>query len=198
MLDTIPLKKRKPRRILPTKKPKVSIPVNNMSTGMGLNKNTKLKPWVIVVLVLGVVVTGILVYRSSRASISGEFAVPRNISDIQNYIDSLTLQDPTARIVTVNNYAEFSYMPSTTENVATVAYYIDGKIYIASTKKPYNLILDTTRISNGDHTITAVAYNAAEVPIAAVQKKITVNNSADLVRTLNNIITYPWNWFFRL
>lgn len=197
MLDTIPLKKKSPKKSLSGGRN-----INHLSVGgdksKGLRSKGKLKPWVLAILVLGIVVTGIVVYRSSQASTSGLGAIPQNITDIQNYIDSLSLQNPNAKSATVNNYAEFTYTPKTTEEVKTVGYYIDGKMYATSNKPPYNIAIDTTRIANGEHEITAVGFNNQDVPVAAVQKNILVENNSNILRSVNNIITYPWNWLFRL
>jgi len=197
MLDTIPLKKRKSKKILSRHKN-----INHLATTdnprRGLSSQGKLKPWIVAILVLGVVITGIVVYRSSQASSTGLGSVPQNITDIQNYIDSLSIQNPSSKNVVVNNYAEFTYTPKTTEQVKTVAYYIDGKIYSTSNKPPYGIVIDTTRVTNGEHEIIAVAFNQEDVPVAAVQKNITISNTGDILRSVNNVITYPWNWLFGL
>lgn len=197
MLDTIPLKKRKSKKVLSRHKN-----INHLSTNgnpsKGLRSKDKLKPWVVAILVLGVVITGIVVYRSSQASSSGVGSVPQNITDIQNYIDSLSINNPSSKNVTVDNYAEFTYTPKTTEQVKTVAYYIDGRIYTTTNKPPYGIVIDTTRIANGEHEIIAVAFNQDDVPVAAVQKNITISNTGDILRSVNNVITYPWNWLFGL
>lgn len=197
MLDTIPLKKRKSKKVLSRHKNINHLSTNN-NPSKGLRSKDKLKPWVVAILVLGVVITGIVVYRSSQASTSGVSSVPQNITDIQNYIDSLSINNPSSKNVTVNNYAEFTYTPKTTEQVKTVAYYIDGKIYTTTSKPPYSIVIDTTRIANGEHEIIAVAFNQDDVPVAAVQKNITIENNGDILRSVNNVITYPWNWLFGL
>lgn len=197
MLDTIPLKKRKAQKALSGNKNAHTNSGGNISSG-GLSNQTKLKPWILVLLILIVTITGIVVYRSTQASSSTVGSVPGDITDIQNYIDSLVIVTPSTKNINVSNYAQFSYTPKTSGAVSLVAYYIDGKMYVTSTKAPYSISIDTTRIDNGDHEITAVAFNDDDVPIAAVRKTISVNNNVDILRSANNIVTYPWNWLFRL
>lgn len=195
MLDTIPLKKK-------NKSSKKSISTEHVSTNStqrsSLHSKNRLKPWILVVLVLGVVVTGIVVYRSSQASSNGLGAVPQNITDIQNYIDSLSIKTPNAKNIDVSNYAEFTYAPKTDTTVKTVVYYLDGNMYGTTTKPPYSMIIDTTRIPNGEHELVAVAFSNEDVPVAAVQKTISVNNDSSILKSVNNVVTYPWNWLFRL
>lgn len=197
MLDTIPLKKNDSKKSHIARK-NVNNHTSSSNQGGSLHGKVRLRPWILVLLVLGVVVTGILVYRSSQASTSGTGIIPQNITDIQNYIDSLSISEPNTKKVTTNNYAEFTYVPKTSESVKTVAYYIDGNIYTTSTKSPYSITVDTNRIANGEHQITAVAFNNQDVPVAAVQRNIIVSNNGDILRSINNVITYPWNWLFRL
>ena len=196
MLDTIPLKKKNSQK-------SHSKNNNSLSSGAksnigGMNSKSKLNTWVLILLILGVVVAGIVVYRSTQASSSGVNSIPQSITDIQNYIDSLAIVTPNAKSIEVSNYAEFTYVPKTTEKVSGVGYYIDGNLYATVNKSPYNISIDTSRIANGKHDITAVAFNSDEVPVAAVHKTISVSNSQDILKSANNIITYPWNRFFRL
>ena len=196
MLDTIPLKKNNTQKA--NSKNNNSLSSGAKSNIGGLNSKNKLNPWVLILLILVVVVTGIVVYRSTRASSSGVNSIPQSITDIQNYIDSLAIVTPNAKSIEVSNYAEFTYVPKTTEEVSGVGYYIDGNLYATVDKSPYNISIDTSRISNGKHDITAVAFNGDEVPVAAVHKTISVSNNQDILKSANNIITYPWNRFFRL
>lgn len=196
MLDTIPLKKKNAQKA--HSKNKNSLSSGSKSNVGGLNSKNKLNTWVLVLLIAAIVVTGIVVYRSTRASSSGVSSIPQSITDIQNYIDSLTIVTPNAKSIEVSNYAEFTYVPKTTEQVLSVGYYIDGNLYTTVNKSPYSISIDTSRISNGRHDITAVAFNNDEVPVAAVHKTILVSNNQDILKSANNIITYPWNRFFKL
>ena len=196
MLDTIALKKKDAQKT--NSKNNNSLSTTGKSNVGRMNSKNKLNPWIVVALVLAVLVTGIIVYRSTRASSSGVNSVPQNITDIQNYIDSLTIEIPNAKSIEVSNYAEFTYTPKTTETVQSVGYYIDGSLYATASKSPYNISIDTSRISNGKHDIIAVAFNSDEVPVAAVHKTIEVSNNIDILKSANNVITYPWNRLFGL
>jgi thermitase len=71
---------------------------------------------------------------------------------------------------------------SATDNVgvAKVELRIDGSLYATATASPYNFFWDTTKASNGSHTLTATAYDAAgNASSSAVT--VTVSNVSDTV-----------------
>jgi hypothetical protein len=45
--------------------------------------------------------------------------------------------------------------------VARVEFYVDSKLLNTDLAAPYLLILNTKQLSNGQHTIDAIAYDAA-------------------------------------
>ena len=45
--------------------------------------------------------------------------------------------------------------------IAHVDFYVDSTLIASDTAAPYTATLDTTTLSNGQHMLTAIAYNTA-------------------------------------
>lgn len=67
--------------------------------------------------------------------------------------------------------------PATTDGtgVTKVEFLVDGVLKLTDTTAPYNYFLDTKTLTNGSHTITAKAYDAAS-NIGTTANTVTVNN----------------------
>ncbi len=151
-----------------------------------------LRPWYLVAIVLAVVVIGIFVVQFSRASTVDQSNIPENLADIQNYISSLVGGNSNAKIVSQSGYVEFTYTPKNQNLTSNVAYYIDGKLANITDTSPYSFVFDTQRYSNGSHTLTVVAFNASGIPVGAITKNLTFDNSNGLLPGLQKTLTYPY------
>ena len=67
-----------------------------------------------------------------------------------------------------------------------VALYVDGTLTLTDTSAPYNFGLDTMVLSNGTHTLSAKAYDAAGNVGTSAPVSVTVNN---IVETLTAVLT---------
>jgi len=161
-------------------------------------KKASINPWQAVMLVVAVAVLGILIIRFSRAAGTEPVSIPLNQTDIQNFVVAQTQTQPVS-MLDVSGYAQFAYTPQqTTVPVTQVAYYLDQKLIETVTQKPYNFILNTTRISNGEHQLTAVAFDSTNAPVAATSKTLNVQNSTGIIQQGKNLVTYPWYALFNL
>lgn len=193
MLDTIPLK----RKSYKTRKHAAHI--GNMHTNTPLHQaKRKIQWWQVVILVLAIAIAGITILRFSRASTAEVIGIPQNITDIQNYVSSLSVKNTQPLQLPMSKYVEFRYEPTSSEQISVVAYYIDGNKVYDTSSQPYHATLDTERLSNGNHNLTAIAFNAGGVPVAAIERTIVVNHTIDTLGNIKNIITYPLNRFFNL
>ncbi len=59
--------------------------------------------------------------------------------------------------------------------VARVDFLVDGNVKASDSTAPYSFNLDTTTLSNGNHTISANAYDTAASPNKGVSNAVTVN-----------------------
>ena len=72
--------------------------------------------------------------------------------------------------------------PGTGQTVASVQFKVDGNNQgAADTTSPYGITLDSTKLSNGQHTITAVVTDSANNTANATPVTITVNNGVTTV-----------------
>jgi hypothetical protein len=69
---------------------------------------------------------------------------------------------------------------SATDNVgvAKVEFYCDGALLGTSVAAPFNMAQDTTRLSNGSHSMTAKAYDGAGNASTSTGTSVNVSNSA--------------------
>src|ERR1019366_10316088 len=68
--------------------------------------------------------------------------------------------------------------PAAGLSIASVQFQVDGAHQGAAvTASPYGIALDTTKLSNGAHSLTAVATDTASVSATSAPVGITVNNS---------------------
>lgn len=78
--------------------------------------------------------------------------------------------DPTPPVVSITSPIDNTTVSgsvqvtmSATDNVGVtrVELYVDSALYATDTTAPYMITLDTTKLSNGNHQLTAIAYDAA-------------------------------------
>lgn len=201
-MDTIPLKRHEPEKMTKKKPTTPQTPLTSIRTmhAKGVaRKRTQSVIWAIVIVVLVVAVTGLVVLRFSRASEQG--TAPLTAEQLQSYIKTqLASQDP-ATINTqlaVSEYAQFQFGSKITPTPAYVSWYVDDVPVAKATTSPFTFVWDSSRYSNGVHTLTAVAYDANDQPLGATKRTVVVDNSDSLVNKARNIVTYPWYWLFQL
>jgi hypothetical protein len=91
---------------------------------------------------------------------------------------------PTASITSPTNGSSASGMltvnatASDDVGVSQVAFSVDGKPVATSTTAPYSASIDTTALSNGTHTLTAVATDTSNNSTASAPVTVTVANTA--------------------
>lgn len=162
-------------------------------------KRTRSVLWAVVIVVIVVAVTGLLVLRFSRASEQG--TAPLTASQLQSYIKTqLATQDPATinKQLAVSQYAQFQFGNKITPTPAYVSWYVDDVPVAKATTSPFTFVWDSSRYSNGVHTLTTVAYDANDQPLGATKRTVVVDNSDSLLNKARNIVTYPWYWLFQL
>lgn len=73
--------------------------------------------------------------------------------------------------------------------VVKVEYYDGLNLIGAATNSPYSFTWDTTKISNGPHTLSAKAYDAAQNPGVSSNVSVTVSNQTTTGDTIAPIVT---------
>jgi peptidoglycan/xylan/chitin deacetylase (PgdA/CDA1 family) len=93
--------------------------------------------------------------------------------------------------VTVSGTVNLSALASDNVGVVGVKFFVDGTTQVGSelTAPPYQAALDTTTLTNGSHTITAVARDAAGNATTSAGVTIAVSNSSGTSAT--NLIQNP-------
>lgn len=200
MLPTIPFKRHRPKshkHQVTVEHPKpVSAHVNKPKSHIGKPKSSIFAGKRRLLLVSGFIVliaiAGIAIIRFSLASSSGSSTVPTNLSEIQNYISTLSKPSSSKSSSILAKSVDFYYTPTDASSTKAVAYYLDGQLVEASTKPPYNYVLETNRYPNGLHTLSVVAFNINSVPIAVITQKYTFKNPSNLLQDIQNTLTYPY------
>lgn len=172
---------------------------HTMQTKSAKSKRRGISPWIIILIVVIVAGAGIAILRFSRASEQG--TAPLTAAQLTAYVNSqIALQDQTtvSAPLTVNNYSEFQFGSKITPTPAYVSYYIDDVPVARASAKPFSLVIDSSRYSNGTHTLTAVAFDSNGQPLGATKRTITINNAGGLLQDAKNVVTYPWYWLFQL
>lgn len=201
-MDTIPLKRHEPEKMTKKKPTTPQTPLTSIRTMQAkgvARKRTHSVIWAVVIVVIVVAVTGLLILRFSRASEQG--TAPLTAAQLQNYIKSqLSTQDPATinKQLAVSQYAQFQFGSKITPSPAYVSWYVDDVPVAKATTSPFTFVWDSSRYSNGVHTLTTVAYDANDQPLGATKRTVVVDNSDSLVNKARNIVTYPWYWLFQL
>ncbi len=204
-MDTIPLKRHEPEKMSKksSKQPLTpQTPLTSIRTmqAKGVSrKKSRSWPWVIVLIVLIVAVTGLVILRFSRASEQG--TAPLTAAQLQSYIKTqLATQDPATinQQLAVSKYAQFQFGSKISPTPAYVSWYVDDVPVAKATTSPFTFVWDSSRYSNGVHTLTTVAYDANDQPLGATKRTVVVDNSDSLIDKARNVVTYPWYWLFQL
>lgn len=107
--------------------------------------------------------------------------------------DSATLTvyeaDPTPPTVTASESGtsgSITLSATATDNfgVTKVEFYVDGVLKGTDTSSPYSMTLDSTTLSDGTHTLTAKAYDAANHIGTSNAVAFTVSNSGNITVTV--------------
>jgi len=201
-MDTIPLKRHEPEKMTKKKPTTPQTPLSSIRTMQAkgvARKRTRSVLWAVVIVVIVVAVTGLLILRFSRASEQG--TAPLTATQLQSYIKTqLATQDPATinKQLAVSQYAQFQFGSKITPTPAYVSWYVDDVPVAKATTSPFTFVWDSSRYSNGVHTLTTVAYDANDQPLGATKRTVVVDNSDSLVNKARNIVTYPWYWLFQL
>jgi thermitase len=111
----------------------------------------------------------------------------------------LDITPPTASITspangnTVSGNIAVSVSASDNVGVTQVELYIDNVLFATDATAPYSFTWDTTRSSEGTHTLQAVAYDAAGNSEASNTVSVTVNNFVSDATPPSVSITLPTN-----
>lgn len=70
--------------------------------------------------------------------------------------------------------------------VTKVEFYVDGTLKATRTSAPYSVSLDSTTLANGNHSLTAKAYDAANNVGTSTALVFPVNNSAPAQQLISN------------
>jgi hypothetical protein len=174
---------------------------NTMHTMQAKSAKTRRKfPWwIVVVIVLVVAVAGLVILRFSHAAEQG--TAPLTASQLKAYVSSQLVAQDQATVtqpIDVTNYTEFQFGGKITPVPAYVSYYVDDVPVAKITTKPFSFVWDSSRYTNGIHTLTAVAFDSNDQPLGATQRVITIDNSQSALQKAKNIVTYPWYWLLQL
>jgi hypothetical protein len=82
---------------------------------------------------------------------------------------------------TVSGNVNFSANASDNVGVTKVEFYVDGSLVNTSTSSPYSFMWDTSSVSNGTHTLSAKAYDAANNLVTSTAVTVTSNNSSTTI-----------------
>lgn len=92
---------------------------------------------------------------------------------------------------TLSGTASVQISASDNRGVASVSFYVDGVLHSTKTASPYTFSWNTVQVSNGSHTLRAVAADAAGNSSAA-QITVSVSNISDITPPVVSI-TSPSN-----
>ncbi|HJV47985.1 MAG TPA: Ig-like domain-containing protein [Geothrix sp.] len=87
-------------------------------------------------------------------------------------------QPPTVSVSESGTSGTISFSASATDNVGVtkVEFYVDGALVGTDTASPYTLASDSTKLTNGTHTLVAKAYDAAANVGTSASVAFSVNN----------------------
>ena len=106
------------------------------------------------------------------------------------------LVPPTVSITSPANNATVSGIQTVTVNatdnksVSLVTFVIDGQTGATSPNAPFSFSWDTTKLTNGTHTIAAIATDSDNLSATSATVTVTVNNTVSVPVT-TNLITNP-------
>src|SRR5205823_9045774 len=81
---------------------------------------------------------------------------------------------------TVSGTTNVTAIASDDRAVAKVEFYLDGALQTTDTSSPYSSSSDTTAASNGTHSLTSKAFDAAGNSSTSAAVSVTVSNGSDV------------------
>lgn len=105
---------------------------------------------------------------------------------ISNPVSDTTAPTVSASVSGTAGTITLSASASDDVGVSKVEFYIDGTLVGTSTSAPYSMAFDSTTLTNGSHTLTAKAYDAANNIGTSSAVAFTVDNSAPPVERVLN------------
>lgn len=126
---------------------------------------------------------------------------------------SNTAGDTTAPTVSIASPASGATVSGTTTvsanasdnvGVSRVEFYVDGALASTDTSSPYSFAWDTTTASNGAHTLSAKAFDAAGNSATSSSVSVTVSNSggadvtAPVISNVTSVVTNSKNGSFEI
>jgi hypothetical protein len=116
------------------------------------------------------------------------FAVGSGGGDTTAPTTSIT--SPTAG-ATVNGTVTISASASDNVGVTKVEFYVDGSLLSTDTSSPYSASWNTTTATNGSHSLTTKAYDAATNVGTSSAVSVTVNNSSGGAAVYDSTLKAP-------
>jgi hypothetical protein len=152
----------------------------------------KFRLWHGLVLILLIIVVGVVIIRLSKAS--GDITNPQaaktiTSSDISRYQAQFGNSSSSKSPLHVTGQVNFNYKGKGSPKF--VAYYVDGQLKATPNQAPYTFTLDTTSLSNGQHTIYSVAYDSNDIVSNFIAQNLSVLNGGRL-QMIENSFSYPW------
>lgn len=108
---------------------------------------------------------------------SDPVSVTINIPVPDTTVPSVSITAPASNSI-INNTANITANASDNVGVTNVEFYVDNILLGADTSSPYSYAWDTTTATNGGHSLTAMAYDAAGNSNVSTAVAVNVNNSA--------------------
>lgn len=97
---------------------------------------------------------------------------------------SVSVSSPTAG-TTITGSATVAATATDNVGVSKVEFYADGVLKNTDTTAPYSYSLDTTTLTNGTHSLTAKAYDAANNSATSAAVSVSVSNAVILPEDIN-------------
>ena len=111
----------------------------------------------------------------TTSAVSAYVIEPTSTPGVDSIPPFVSLTSP-SNGVTISGRVTVSAIASDAVGVRSVQFFSDGTLIGEATTAPYRITLDTTRLTNGAHLLTATAYDDANNRGAAAAVRVTVNN----------------------
>lgn len=82
-----------------------------------------------------------------------------------------------SQAATVSKVTPLSVSVADGQGIQSVSFFVDGTLICTDTTSPYSCLWDTTKVSNGSHTITATAKDLTRNVSPPDSKTVNVFNS---------------------
>ncbi|MGZ3457806.1 MAG: Ig-like domain-containing protein, partial [Archangium sp.] len=98
---------------------------------------------------------------------------------------------PTSGATVSGTAVTVSASASDNVGVSKVEFYVDGSLIATDTTSPYSISWNSTGVTNGSHTLTSRAYDAAGNTGTSTGLSVTVNNSGGSCGTNSQLLGNP-------